>query len=424
MVEEGKKSYSNIFIANTIYPEAKSIFSFHLTPIEHVKDNCYIVLDTNVLLAPYIIGKDDLLEQCRKTYSSLVAAKRLVIPGQVVREFARNRQEKLAELHQQLIRKKQIQLAKQDKYPLLSPLSEFKKVLRLGEEVNKKISEYQKAIDEVLAIVQGWHWNDPVSMLYHEVFSDETIVDIEIKEDDVRDDLSARQQHDIPPGYKDAGKKDEGVGDLLIWYTILEVGRIHCKSVIFVTGEEKADWYKKSEGQPLYPRYELVDEFRRESGGCSFHMVKFSRFLELYGATEKVVEEIKKEEGILITRPAFSTKELWVKRLSRPVDYIYRNLRRVLIEEDAKATIQFRKKLHGPYQDILEAETVIPPDTEDDIKVTLRLVSQLTHDFMLQEVDMDDIKSIEVLRKMAYDLLKSYEILLSVLRTTSFRPEV
>jgi len=395
----------------------------NLAPIEQVKDDSYIVLDTNVLLAPYIIGKEDLLEQCRKTYGSLVAAKRLVIPGQVVREFARNRQEKLAELHQQLIRKKQIQPVKQDKYPLLSPLSEFKKVLRLGEEVNKKISEYQKAIDEVLAIVQGWHWNDPVSMLYHEVFTDETIVDIEIKEDDVRDDLSARQQHDIPPGYKDAGKKDEGVGDLLIWYTILEVGRIHHKSVIFVTGEEKADWYKKSEGQPLYPRYELVDEFRRESGGCSFHMVKFSRFLELFGATEKVVEEIKKEEKILITHTAFSTKELWAKQLSRPVDYICEKLGRVLLEGEAKAINSFRKEsLRRPYQDILKAESSIPPDIEDDIKVHLRLVSQLTHDYMLQEVGMDDRESVQELRNIAYDLLKACEILQLDLISISFRP--
>ena len=51
MSEEGKKIYSNIFIANAIYPEAKSIFSFHLEPIEKIKDHCYFVLDTNVLLS-------------------------------------------------------------------------------------------------------------------------------------------------------------------------------------------------------------------------------------------------------------------------------------------------------------------------------------------------------------------------------------
>ncbi len=199
-----------------------------------------IVLDTNVLLAPYIIGKEDLLEQCRETYGSLARAKRLIVPGQVVREFARNRQEKLAELYQQLSRKKQVEL-RLDKYPLLSSLKEFREAFRLGVEINKKINEYRKSIDKILAIIQGWHWNDPVSILYHEIFSEETILDVQISEDNVRKDLDTRQQHDIPPGYKDAGKKDEGVGDLLIWYTILEVGMLYKKSVIFVSGDEKAD---------------------------------------------------------------------------------------------------------------------------------------------------------------------------------------
>ena len=50
MAEEGKQKYSNIFIANTIYPDARSIFSFQLEPIENIKDHCYVVFDTNVLL--------------------------------------------------------------------------------------------------------------------------------------------------------------------------------------------------------------------------------------------------------------------------------------------------------------------------------------------------------------------------------------
>src|SRR5205085_6004956 len=51
-----------------------------------------------------------------------------------------------------------------------------------------------------------------------------------------------------------------------------------------------------SNKQALYPRYELIDEFRRSSGGQSFHIIKFSTFLDLYGASKKVVEEVRKEE--------------------------------------------------------------------------------------------------------------------------------
>jgi hypothetical protein len=66
--------------------------------------------------------------------------------------------------------------------------------------------------------------------------------------------------------------------------------------VILVSGEEKPDWWHKSDGQPLYPRFELFDEYRRASGGCSFHIVSFSQFLELYGASGAVVEEVRQTE--------------------------------------------------------------------------------------------------------------------------------
>jgi len=410
MADEGKKNYPNIFIANTIYPEARSIFSFHLEPIEKIKDNCIVVLDTNVLLAPYIIGKEDLLEQCRETYGSLARANRLIIPGQVVREFARNRQEKLAELYQQLSRKKQVEL-KLEKYPLLSSLKEFREAIRLANDINNKINDYRNTIDKVLAIIQGWHWNDPVSMLYHEIFSEETILDVPISEDDVRKDLDTRQQHDIPPGYKDAGKKDEGVGDLLIWYTILEVGKLNNKSVIFVSGDEKADWYKKSEGQPLYPRYELVDEFRRISGGQSFHIVKFSRFLELFGATEKVVEEIKKEEKVLTAQNVIKEEETLASRNTREKYYQKEQMReliRVLESIDRELIIYSddtfqifnlevsRTGIRHYFERFLAVyDFILPrlPTAELDIKDMLVSIKQEIISFLRMRVALDDDSS-------------------------------
>src|SRR2546426_531594 len=84
---------------NTIYPHAASIFT-RLKSLEEIKDDCYVVLDTNVLLALYTTGEEDLLDQCLKTYTHL--KKRLIIPGQVAREFAKHRTTKLAELHMQI----------------------------------------------------------------------------------------------------------------------------------------------------------------------------------------------------------------------------------------------------------------------------------------------------------------------------------
>ncbi len=282
-----------------IYPEAASVFTSRLKSLEEIKNDCYIVLDTNVLLTPYSVGEAHLLDQCRKTYKSLITQGRLIIPGQVAREFAKNRAGKLAELYQQLARKKQLSQIQSGKYPLLNSLADYKEVTRLEGEINSKIQEYQKAVSRVSEYIQGWQWNDPVSLLYNELFTKDVVVEPQISEEFVKEDLDKRHLHKIPPGYKDATKEDKGVGDLLIWHTILEIGKTRKKSVIFVSGDEKADWFQQSEKLPLYPRYELVDEFRRLSGEQSFHIIKFSRFLGLFGANETIVEEVKREEGIL-----------------------------------------------------------------------------------------------------------------------------
>jgi hypothetical protein len=96
----------------------------------------------------------------------------------------------------------------------------------------------------------------------------------------------------IPPGYKDEGKEQNAIGDYLIWLTILDIGKSKQLPVLFVSGDEKSDWYHQSESQALYPRYELVDEYRRASGGHQFHMVNFSGFLDLFGATRYCLKTI------------------------------------------------------------------------------------------------------------------------------------
>ena len=82
--------------------------------------------------------------------------------------------------------------------------------------------------------------------------------------------------------------------------TILDVARSQKKDVVFVSGDQKPDWCVKVNNTTLYPRYELINEFCLASDGKSFHIVKFSDFLELFGAKAEVIEEIRKEEDIAL----------------------------------------------------------------------------------------------------------------------------
>jgi predicted transcriptional regulator with HTH domain len=181
-------------------------------------------------------------------------------------------------------------------YPLLDSVNEYQKAHELEKQLNDSIREYNSTIAKILDVIGDWYWNDPVSELYGDLFAVDVVLDPAFNNEEIKERLDKDIFYKLPPGYKDARKDDEGIGDLLIWQTILEVAKTHKKSVIFVSLDKKPDWWSQSEGRPLYPRYELIDEFRRASQGNSFHIIKFSSFLNLYGATEEVVEEVRKEE--------------------------------------------------------------------------------------------------------------------------------
>lgn len=285
------KTGADSLISNSVYPEGSPIFTFRLKPLEEIKDDCFVVIDTNALLVPYTTSQDS-LEQIGKTCRLLVKEKRLIIPGQVAREFAKHRANKIGELFQQLsIKRDSAQGVQKGLYPLLASLDAYKESLRLEDEINKFLKNYRDEVGKVLSHIKNWKWDDPVSQLYGELFTGDIVFDLQFDSEEISKEVARRKLHNIPPGYKDSG-----AGDLIIWLTILELGKKHKKSVIFVSGDEKTDWFHQSNRQALYPRYELVDEFRRASDGQSFHIIRFSTLLSLYGASEEVVQEIREEE--------------------------------------------------------------------------------------------------------------------------------
>jgi exonuclease VII small subunit len=297
----------DIFVANRVYPEANRIFGTTTRPIEEIKETAIIALDTNALLVPYNIGKES-FAQIERTYEELVAHDRLIVPGQVAREFADNRARKLSELFQQLERRKnKVPQLQTGRYPFLESFDDYQKATELEREIDSKLDEYRQVMQRIIDQVRNWRWNDPVSILYGRLFNDRVIYEPDISTDDLQVDLKYRHTHRLPPGYKDAAKDDGGIGDLLIWHSILQIGKDRKSSVIFVSGDEKSDWWHKSEKQTLYPRYELVYEFARSSEGLDFHIMSFSGFLNLFGASEETVREVHEEEVQLRSVRSIST---------------------------------------------------------------------------------------------------------------------
>ena len=232
----------DIYIKNYLYPDSKNLFKCALKSISEIKDECIYVLDTNALLLPYTVSNKSLSE-LERIFKELLDKKRLIIPGQVAREFVNRRPDKVKEMLSKLISKQNKTTSLfgiNTNYPLLEPLDGQHELIELEKAISEQLKEYNKHLSSVIKQIKAWTWNDPISQIYSNLFVEDTIFDFEPSDEDTKD-FHKRLLHKLAPGYKDANKTDEGIGDYLIWKTILKLGKTQDNSIIFVSGEEKPD---------------------------------------------------------------------------------------------------------------------------------------------------------------------------------------
>ncbi|MEZ8858180.1 PIN domain-containing protein [Vibrio atlanticus] len=245
------------FSKRGIYPSPEKAFGFFLKPIIEIKDECIFVLDANVLLLPFTTDVKN-LEAIKSVYKNLADNDKLFLPAQAVREYLDNRAKKLSDINEALSKKSNQSFNYVGAHPLLSGLEKYKEVIEQENVLKNAIKDYQVKIRETLEAVQAWGWNDPVSKMYHEVLIDRVLKDDTLNLEKILVDLKRRNELNIPPGYKDKSKQENAAGDLLIWHELLNLAEEKAKHVIFVSGDEKADWWHQSGKKPLYPRFELV----------------------------------------------------------------------------------------------------------------------------------------------------------------------
>lgn len=285
-----------IFLHQKIYPKASDIFNVNIKPLEDIIDDCIFIIDTNVLLLPYTTSSSG-FEEIKKAFSKLISNNQLLIPAQVAREFAKNRPEKIKTLFQQLnVTKSKIHKPVTGQYPLLESLDEYKEAVELEKKIQEVQAKYSKKLTEVIDKIKQWRWDDPVSLVYKDLFKPEFIKDLDLSEEDIIKDLERRNKYSIPPGFNDKNKDDYGVGDLIIWLTILQISKEKNKDVVFISGDEKNDWFYRSESQSLYPRFELITEFKNYSNDKTLHIIKLSELLVILGASKEAVNEVEIRE--------------------------------------------------------------------------------------------------------------------------------
>ena len=283
-------------IYKKIYPDAGAIFNLNVEPIEKIKENCIYVLDTNFLLTPYTTSKTS-LKDITAIYKKLIDQQRLFIPGQVAREFAMNRPKKIKEIFSSLTKRLSHGINFFiDEYPLLEDDEVYKEIKTKQKIMKDLIDEQRKMVKALINNINKWDLNDPVSKLYKELFVSNIIYDTEIDEELINKEYEFRNNWNIPPGFKDKSKEINSAGDLIIWLTILKLAEEKRQNIIFVSLDEKSDWFHRSEKKSLSPRYELQYEFQSRVPKRSFHIIKLSDLLQLFNVNKDIIDEIRFSE--------------------------------------------------------------------------------------------------------------------------------
>lgn len=296
------KMQNDPLLLNKIYPDSKRAFLYQPKPLKEITSSCLVFLDTNVLLLPYNTGKES-LEFIGDVYKKLIKDQRLRLPSRVMQEFESNVPEQLKRIFLTLSQSQNVNISP-SQLPLLEKTKEYAELKKLEIKLKQQISEYRKAIQSTLNAIEEWNHDDPVRKMYREIFqSIDSLQVTSLKEEAMLENWKYRLGNKIPPGYKDGGKDDSGIGDYIVWQTLLDECAQMKADAILVTGETKPDWWHISNERPLYPRRELVEEFRQITNGQTIHLVPPAKFFQLFGASPEVVKEIKSEQSLSRNKP-------------------------------------------------------------------------------------------------------------------------
>lgn len=124
----------------------------------------------------------------------------------------------------------------------------------------------------------------------------------------------------IPPGYMDQNKNDGGYGDLFVWLQLIEKASAEKKPLIFVTDDQKEDWWRRVQGRTIGPRPELREEFTKKTGQ-QFYMYSLSNYLThtkdrgsavSVSAIREAEKEAKRAQNV--TKNIISTDDLKILR--------------------------------------------------------------------------------------------------------------
>lgn len=233
------------------------------------------VFDTNVFL--------NLYRYSNKTRNQLLESfewlkTRIWMPYQVASEFCKDRYSVIEEAN------KRFDTIENEAGKLIDS---WKKELRLDSN-DTDIEELSKYLKQWIAKKRDNNYltfsatDDEVFSSLLDLFDGKVGVPFSVDEKlGIEQEGKNRYENRMPPGYKDSKKEDNRFGDLFIWKEIIRYAKSKKVNIIFVTHDQKEDWWNTINGKTIGPRIELRREFYEETGK-KFHMYTMSAFLSFF----------------------------------------------------------------------------------------------------------------------------------------------
>ena len=154
----------------------------------------------------------------------------------------------------------------------------FKEVYEKADEAFKALEkELKEKQEKVISLLNENPIKEKLALLFSgkvgEPFDEKSMVAL-------CEEGELRYAKFVPPGYEDAKKPSpDKFGDLIIWKELLKYSKEAGKSIIFITGDTKDDWFLSQSGKTIGPRPELLAEFLKETNQ-SFYSYPTTTFLK------------------------------------------------------------------------------------------------------------------------------------------------
>lgn len=312
--------------------------------------NCIFSFDANILLNIYCYTPET-----RKRFFDILnrLKERIWIPYQVAYEYQKNRTyvitkslkayeyiDRILAQKFQGLRSEIIQEYKQHPFiniqqillDIEKVMEEVKSQVKIAQTHHPNYLENDELREELSDLLEG---------KVGQPYSEEELENIYQK-------AEKRFSYKKPPGYKDDQKPvPRRYGDVVLWFQLIDYARVQQKPLIFVTDDNKEDWWIKYKGESLEPRPDLIQEILTEVGGekFQFYMYHSDQFLDY---AEKFLGLPSQPEAVKEAREIILQNSL-DKRIPVESDY----LRSVGYDSSIQVLeIEFQKGEVYQYQDV------------------------------------------------------------------------